>query len=114
MKIIKSFLIIAIALIATTNISFAQTDASTQVMNITKSIDVKVKGVTCTTDLKLIADNVEKLDGVTSCVTLKKGATTTLQVKMNPTLVTEKQIYTAIEDTACCKNPDARPYKVKL
>ena len=64
--------------------------------------------------LKTISGNVEKLEGVSSCTAGKAGATSSFEVKFDPALVTEKQIYSAIEDTGGCKNPDDRPYKVKL
>ena len=80
----------------------------------TKTIEVKVKGVGCAEDIKSITANVEKLNGVSSCKTLKKGATTKFEVYMLESLFDEKAIYKAIEDTPGCKNPKDRPYKVKL
>lgn len=65
-------------------------------------------------DLKTIAGNVEKLNGVISCKAGKQGPTTTFDVRYNPTLTSEKQIFAAIENTGGCSDPDARPYKVKL
>ncbi len=64
-------------------------------------------------DLKMISANVEKLEGVSTCESIKKGPTTTFEVKYNPTLVTDKAIYAAIEGTGSCEDPDERPYKVK-
>ena len=114
MKIIKiSILFIALFMFFSNN-AFSQTAKQSSEVVITKSIAVKVKGVGCATDIKMISENVEKLDGVFSCKTTKKGATTTFEVKMSPTKVTEKQIYAAIEDTEGCKDPKDRPYKVKL
>ena len=78
-----------------------------------KTASIKVKGITCSMDLKMISANVEKLKGVSSCKAGKQGTTTTFEVKFNPALVTEKEIYTAIEGTGSCENPDERPYKVK-
>jgi copper chaperone CopZ len=75
---------------------------------------IKVKGVTCAMDLKTIAANVEKLDGVSSCKPLKEGAVSTFQVAYNPSKISEKEIHAAVENTEGCENPADRPYKVKL
>lgn len=64
-------------------------------------------------DLKMIAANVEKKQGVSSCKPGKQGTTTTFEIQYNPAVVTEKEIFAAIENTGSCENPDARPYKVK-
>lgn len=78
------------------------------------TIIVKVKGATCSNDLKLIETNVAKLKGVSKCNVGKKGAITSFNIQFDPKLVTRKKIHTAIEGTGSCENPDARPYKVKL
>lgn len=90
---------------------YAQNNAPTQ--DSSKTITVKVKGVTCSGDLKTIAGNVEKLSGVNHCKTGKMGATSTFEVKFNPSRVSEKEIYAAIENTGGCENPNDKPYKVK-
>ena len=113
MKFLKAFILAFVALTATTNFAFSQSTNSIQKAENTKTITVKVKGVSCSMDLKMISANVEKLEGVKSCKTAKKGATTKFEVKMNPSLVTEKEIHTAIENTGGCKNPNERPYKIK-
>lgn len=77
-------------------------------------ITIKVKGVTCAMDLKTIASNVEKLDGVSRCKPMKEGAVSTFEVAYNPLKVSEKAIYAAVENTEGCENPADRPYKVKL
>ena len=79
----------------------------------TKTIKVKVKGITCSNDLKTIAGNVEKLSGVTSCKSTKMGATSSFEVIYDPSQIAEKEIFTAIENTGGCENPADRPYKVK-
>ncbi len=79
-----------------------------------KTLTIKVKGVTCSNDLKTISSNVEKLRGVNSCKALKRGATSTFEVKYNADLISEEAIHAAIEDTQGCKSPNDRPYKVKL
>jgi len=107
MKFIKSFVLACIALMASTNIAFSQTTDSTQ------TLSLKVKGITCSTDLKTISSNVEKLKGVSSCKAGKMGTTSSFLVIFNPTIVSEKEISTAIESTGGCENPNDRPYKVK-
>jgi len=113
MKFIKSFVLAFIVLTATANIAFSQTTNTNQQADTIKTASIKVKGITCSMDLKMISANVEKLNGVSSCKAGKQGTTTTFEVKFNPALVTEKEIYTAIEGTGSCENPDERPYKVK-
>lgn len=90
------------------------TETATEVAAAPKTIKVKVKGVGCARDLQAISLSVAKVDGVSICETLKKGATTTFSVTYNPSLATEKAIYTAVEDTPGCSNQSARPYKVKM
>lgn len=114
MKTFKILVLTFVAMTFTANMAFSQATAQVQEENNSETITVKVKGVGCADDIKSIAANVEKLDGVSSCKTLKKGAITKFEIIMSPSLVTEKEIQAAIEDTAGCKNPADRPYKVKL
>ncbi len=116
MKIFKSILFVFVLLAATANIAYAQTASTTDTpaTTQTETVTIKVKGVGCANDLKSIAGNVEKLDGVSSCKAVKMGATSSFEVVYNPSLVEEKAIHAAIEDTAGCSNPKDRPYKVKL
>lgn len=81
--------------------------------NSSETIKLKVKGITCSMDLKQISASVEKLGGVISCEAVKQGPTTTFEVKYNPARVSLKEIIVAIENTGACENPDERPYKVK-
>lgn len=113
MKILKSFIILFALLIATSNIALSQITSSNQSNEKLISITVKVKGITCSSDLKTISANVEKLNGINACEVKKQGATSTFVVKYNSALVTEKEIYASIENTEGCKNPEDRPYKVK-
>ena len=76
-------------------------------------ITVKVKGVTCSTDLKMIQANVEKLEGVTECSVGKRGTTTSFEITFNAKTLTEEDLYATIEGTGSCEDPDERPYKVK-
>jgi copper chaperone CopZ len=113
MKFIKSLVLACTVLTATTNIAFSQSTNTIQQTDSVKTATVKVKGITCSMDLKMISDNVEKLKGVSSCKAVKQGTTTTFEVKYNPALVSEKEIFAAIEETGSCENPEERPYKVK-
>ena len=79
-----------------------------------KTLTVNVKGVACATDIKMIQENVEKLNGVSKCEVVKKGATTSFNVTYVANLVSEESIHAAVEDTPGCENPKDRPYKVKI
>lgn len=113
MKFIKSFVLAIIVLTATANSVFSQTTNTNQQADTIKTASIKVKGITCAMDLKMISANVEKVKGVSSCKAGKQGTTTTFEVKYNPALATEKEIFAAIENTESCENPDERPYKIK-
>ena len=114
MKIFKLLMLSIIILAASANIAFSQVTATKAVQKTaeTKTITVKVKNVTCPVDLKMICDNVEKLEGVSACKVAKKGATTKLDVTMTST-VKKEDIYAAIENTGTCEDPNDRRYKVK-
>ena len=98
---------------ASVNIAFSQNANTPQQTATTTTSTIKVKGITCSKDLTMISDNIEKLKGVNSCKVAKKGATSKFKVQFNPALVTEKEIHAAIEGTGSCENPNERPYKVK-
>lgn len=121
MRFIKFFFFLVGMLCLTTTATYGQsaaTTANTEVptKNVTtaKTIKVKVKGVGCARDLQAISMSVAKVNGVSICETLKKGATTTFSVTFNPSIADEKEIYAAVEGTPGCSNQTARPYKVKL
>ncbi len=118
MRHIKFFFLLFGLCCFSSTTSFAQTSAATtesqEVVEADKTIKVKVKGVGCSRDLKAILNNVGSVIGVRTCETLKKGATTTFSVTYNPTVASEKAIYSAVEATPGCSNQTARPYKVKL
>lgn len=99
-------------LIAGTNQVFSQTNSALHSDSV-KVISLKVKGITCSTDLKTISANVEKLKGVSSCKAGKMGTTSSFEISYNPNWISVKEINTAIENTSGCENPDDRPYKVK-
>ncbi len=110
----RSILLTAFIWCLAAQLSFAQSTPAAPSSDSLKTASVKVKGITCSMDLKTIAGNVEKLSGVVSCKAGKQGPTTTFDIRYNPALTNEKQIFTAIENTGGCSDPDARPYKVKL
>lgn len=99
---------------AQTTASAADETTEVATSTTTKTIKVKVKGVGCARDLQAISMSVAKVEGVSICETLKKGATTTFSVTYNPSLATEKAIYSAVEETPGCSNQTAKPYRVKL
>ena len=113
MKFIKSLVWTVIVLTATANIAFSQATASDQTADGLTTASVKVRGITCSTDVKMISANVEKVKGVSSCRAGKQGPTTTFVIRYNPAIATEKDVFAAIEDTGGCENPDDRPYKIK-
>ena len=112
---IKSFVLALTLVVASVSLATAQSVNTVQTTDDTKvtTTTVKVKGVGCAADLKSISANVERLKGVSTCKTLKKGSVSTFEVKYNPALVSKESIHFAIEDTPGCKNPNDRPYKVK-
>lgn len=118
MKFSNIFLLTILFIAASTSVAFAQTTSNEKAPAVqtvkTKTITTKVKGVTCGDDVKTLATNLKKLEGVTAVTPGKKGPTTSFQVSYNPALVSEKEIQAVIENTGGCKNPDDRPYTVKL
>lgn len=113
MKFIKSFALAIIVLTTTTNFAYSQTTATNQTTGNLETATVKVKGITCSMDLKMISAHAEQVKGVSRCKVGKQGTTTTFEVKHNPTTVTEKEIFAAIGNTGSCENPGERPYKIK-
>ncbi|MCB0652058.1 MAG: heavy-metal-associated domain-containing protein [Saprospiraceae bacterium] len=113
MKFIPSLLLVVMTMAFSGFSATAQNTSPTVLADKTETITVKVKGVGCANDLKDIAANVKKLDGVSSCEEGKMGPTSTFIITFNPAVVTEKEIRAAIEDTPGCENPNDRPYKVK-
>ena len=111
MKDIKLLMLALVFII--TNAQNISAQNITQNSDTSQTIVVKVKGVTCAGDLKTIASNVEKVEGVTTCKTGKMGATSSFEVKYNPKKANIKDIHSAIENTGGCENPNDKPYKVK-
>ena len=114
MKYFKSLLVIAVLAFAANNTISAQTVSTTDQTTTIKTSSIKVKGVGCSADVKSISTNVQALKGVRNCEIGKKGAVSTFVVTFDTAVVSEKEIYTAIESTGGCKNPNDRPYKVKF
>lgn len=112
MKFLNCLVFAVMLSLASSNQVFAQTNTALLTDSV-KVVKLKVKGITCSSDLKTISANVEKLKGVSSCKAGKMGTTSAFEICYNPILVSEKEINTAIESTAGCDNPDNRPYKVK-
>ena len=110
----EKIIVLAIGFTLASTATFAQsTTEKEQIADSTKTITTKVKGISCSTDLKIISANVEKLKGVNTCKAVKTGPTTTFEISYNQSLVSEEEIYSAIQNTGSCENPDERPYKVK-
>jgi copper chaperone CopZ len=108
---LKKIIIATLIFAGITTGAFAQdskpaTDSST-------TITIKVKGVTCSNDLKTLSDNVKELKGVADCKSGKAGPVSEFRITFNPALVGTKEIYKAIENTGGCSDPNDRPYKVK-
>lgn len=113
MKSIKISVVAFLVFYALPNFMIAQTSNALPKLESVETIEVKVKGVGCADDIKSIAANVEKLEGVSRCKTVKKGAVTKFEVYLLPSMVNVDAIHAAIEDTPGCQNPNDRPYKVK-
>ena len=104
----KKIILSVIIFIAIGNSSFAAVKSFTD-----STITIKVKGVTCSNDLKTLAGNVKELKGVSDCTPGKMGPTSVFKITFNPALVSTKEIYKVIENTGGCSDPNDRPYKVK-
>lgn len=91
--------------------AFSQTGTDKQTGDTT--ISVKIKGITCSGDLKTLSDNVKEITGVSTVIPGKAAATSTFKISYNPALVKTNQIFAAIENTGGCADPKDRPYKVK-
>lgn len=79
-----------------------------------KTIEVKIKGVTCANDLNIIGKNLAKIDGIISSKRIGEAKPTSkMEITYNPALVEVDTIYARIEDSPSCDFPDQKPYKVK-
>ncbi len=113
MKLFKS-IIYTVALVALgIQVTYSQNSKQLPQIEEVSIIQVKVKGVGCSKDVKNICAKVEELEGVSLCKVAKKGAVTRFEVYHLDSKVDDDIIYAAIEDTPCCKDPNNRPFKVK-
>ena len=113
MKILSIAFGTLLSILFTTQFSFSQSSPSVSPADTVKNLTFKVKGITCSNDLKSITANVEKLNHVANCKPGKQGPTTTFHIQYNPLWVSEKEIITAIESTPGCDSPESRLYKVR-
>ena len=91
----------------------AQTSDSVAV-DLIKTVTLKVKGITCSSDLPIINKNVKDMKGVAACNPVGKAApTTAFKISYNPLIITEEEIIKAVESSPSCDFPDQKPYKVK-
>jgi copper chaperone CopZ len=104
-KIIFAIILIA----APTTKTIAQTATQTKDTTIT----IKVKGLTCSNDLKTIATNVKEVKGVKACKPGKLGPTSTYKITFNPAIVKRNDLVVVIENTPGCGDGADKPYKVK-
>ncbi len=111
----KNIILIIFALIGLSTTAFSQSteNESIPTTDSLKTTIVKVKGITCAMDLKTISGNVEKMQGVSSFVTKRQGATSVFELTYLPTAVSENEIFETIENTPGCEDPNDRPYKIK-
>ena len=106
---LKKLLFVVFVTIAIGNKSFAK---NLQPVTDT-TITLKVKGLTCSNDLKTIALNVKEIKGVSECKPGKLGPTSSYKITYNPALVNKKEVVAIIENTPGCGDGDEKPYKVK-
>lgn len=111
MNFLKLSASVLIFLLLTSAASFAQSEAPFTLR--ADSVDLKVKGITCSMDLRQISDKVEAVAGVSRCEVLKEGAVSLFRVTYDSDVASEDAIYRAVENTGGCENPEERPYKVK-
>jgi copper chaperone CopZ len=105
-----SKIIIAIFFIATPTI---KTLAQKVTLARDTTITLKVKGLTCSNDLKTIATNVKEIKGVTACKPGKLGPTSSYKITFDPSVVNRNELVAVIENTPGCGDGDEKPYKVK-
>ena len=112
MKYLKLLILAVIVTALSTSTAFSQSK-TTQTKDSTETIIIKVKGADCSEDLQIMATNIKKQKGVSSCKVVKEGVTSNFEVKYNPAFISKKEIYTVIENTSGCDNPNEKPYTVK-
>lgn len=95
--------------------TYAQTSAKlSQIKGKDSTITIKVSGITCAGDLKMITNSVEKLSGVTNCKQVgKMSPNSSFAIQFNPLKVSFVALVKTVEATPSCDYPDQHPYKVK-
>lgn len=110
MKTIKTTIFAVLFLFTgayTSNASVVSTDSDL------KTIEIKVKGITCGMEPGNISKAVTKLEGVESCELKGKAkAKSVFVITYNPEKVSEEQIHKAVEGCASCEDPSKTPYSV--
>ena len=97
-----------------TSVSVKAQSTSAQPSDSLQTIQLKVKGITCSGDLKMISENAGKADGIKKCDAVgKMSATSTFEIVFNPSKISNVDIVKIIEDTPSCDHPKEKPYKVK-
>jgi len=112
MKYIRILILALIVITTSTNSVYSQSK-TIHTKDSTETIIIKVKGVDCSEDLKIMSSNIKKQKGISSCKVIKEGVTSSFEVKYNPALITKKEIYAVIENTSGCDNSNEKPYTVK-
>lgn len=108
-----NILYILIILCAFSTSAIAQSNTSQQSDSL-QTIQLKVKGITCSGDLLMITDHVEKKDGIKKCDAIgKMSATSTFEIIFNRNKISRADIVKSIEDTPSCDHPKEKPYRVK-
>ncbi|MCO5950858.1 heavy-metal-associated domain-containing protein [Mucilaginibacter flavidus] len=104
------------AIIFSTANSFAQTSAKlSHTGSKDSTITIKVSGITCSGDLKMITNSVQKLPGVASCKQIgKMSPNSSFAIQFDPSKVTFPALVKTVEATPSCDYPDQHPYKAKI
>ena len=111
MKANKLFCLFTIVLISSLA---AKAQSTIQKADTVQTIQLKVKGITCSGDLLMISDHVEKKAGVSKCDAVGKMSTTsTFEVTFNPDKISKTELIKSIEETPSCDHPKEKPYRVK-
>lgn len=111
MKVLRIFAYLLFLLTAYTLPAYSQLQQEQSTDSLQVSF-LKVKGITCSSDLKRISANVEMIKGVTSCKAIKQGPKSVFEVRFHPQIANESMITAAIQSTPDCENPEKRPYQV--
>lgn len=75
-------------------------------------MDFRVKGITCANDINTLTERVKAIPGVIKFETLKQGAISKFSLGVLINKVKPSVVIDTIQNTAGCKNPADRPYKI--